>query len=91
MRVTNNYVSCILNVFLYSSETRVWSSKIIHCPYQITNSKSLTVNGTIYFSHFSEPGVLVAYVFYSEISDKFWVIPLPNHPNHDFKCAFTIS
>lgn len=91
MEVTNNYVSCSLSVFLYSSETGVWTSKIIHCPYQITNLGSLTLGGTIYHNHLSEPGVLVAYDFYSESSDQFRVIPLPDHPTHDFKSALTTS
>ncbi|VYS58629.1 unnamed protein product [Arabidopsis thaliana] len=93
--VTNNYVSCSLSVFVYSSETGIWTCKTIHCPYQITNFGSFTLDGTIYFDHLSEPGVLVAYDFYSEISDQFRVIPLPDHPNHgfnsDFKGALTTS
>ncbi|XP_006291195.2 F-box protein At3g26010 [Capsella rubella] len=90
-RVTNNYVSSTLDLFLYSSETGIWTSKTIHCPYKITNFGSLTLNGTIYFNHLSEPGVLVAYDFYSESSDQFMVIPLPDHPNHRFKSALTTS
>ncbi|XP_010425262.1 PREDICTED: F-box protein At3g26010-like [Camelina sativa] len=94
-QATNNYVSSTLDVCLYSSETGIWTSKTIHCPYQITNYGSLTLDGTIYFNHLSEPGVLVAYDFYSASSDQFRVIPLPDHPNHgfdhDFKGALTTS
>ncbi|CAE6067202.1 unnamed protein product [Arabidopsis arenosa] len=91
MRPTSIYLSSVLNVFMYSSETGIWTSKTIHCPYQITNPGSLTLAGTIYFSHLSEPGLLVAHDFYSESSDQFRVIPLPDHPNHDFKSALTSS
>ncbi|CAH8266758.1 unnamed protein product [Arabidopsis lyrata] len=95
MRPTNNDVSGTLSVFLYSSETGIWTSKIIHCPCRITNTASLTLDGSIYFNHLSEPGVLVAYDFYSESSDQFRVIPLPDHPNHgfnhNFKGALTTS
>ncbi|CAL9248634.1 unnamed protein product, partial [Arabidopsis halleri] len=92
MSPTNGYLSSLL---IYTSETGIWTSKTIHCLYQITNPGSLTLDGTIYFDHLSEPGVLAAYDFYSESSDQFRVIPLPDHPNHgfnhDFKGALTTS
>ncbi|ESQ42001.1 hypothetical protein EUTSA_v10013759mg [Eutrema salsugineum] len=92
LEVTNDYLSCALSSFLYSSETGIWTCKIIHCPYQISNLSNINLNGTIYFSCLSEPGVLVAHDFYSE-SDQFRVVQFPDHSSHnkDFKTALTTS
>ncbi|CAA7059091.1 unnamed protein product [Microthlaspi erraticum] len=79
-------------VFVYSSETEIWTTKIIHCPRQMTCLPYLTLNGTIYFTCFSVHGVVASHDFYSE-SDQFWVVQLPYHPCpfEDIERAFTTS
>ncbi|KAJ4883673.1 F-box protein [Raphanus sativus] len=91
-QATNNYLSSVLSVFVYSSETGVWISKVIQCPHQITNMCYINLNGTVYFTCLSEPGVLAAHDFYSE-SDQFRVVQLPDYPDHnkDYKRTLTIS
>ncbi|CAA7059090.1 unnamed protein product [Microthlaspi erraticum] len=92
VKATNNYLSATLSFSVYSSETGIWTSKIIHCPHQITNLFSITLNGTIYFTCLSVPGVMASHDFYSE-SDQFRVVQLPDHsdPVNAFKRALVTS
>ncbi|KAL0887320.1 hypothetical protein Bca101_011303 [Brassica carinata] len=87
---TNN--DYLLGVLLYSSETGIWTSKVVHCPHQITNMYYINLNGTVYFTCLSEPGVLAAHDFYSE-SDQFRVVQLPDYPDYskDYKRTLTMS
>ncbi|KAF8113465.1 hypothetical protein N665_0050s0113 [Sinapis alba] len=82
----------LLSVFVYSSETGVWTSKVIHCPHQIGNLSNINLNGTVYFGCLSVPGILLAHDFYSE-SDQFRVVGLPDYPdyNKDYKRTLTTS
>ncbi|XP_033129707.1 F-box protein At3g26010-like isoform X1 [Brassica rapa] len=91
-QVTNDYLSSDLSVLLYSSETGVWTFKVIHSPIQIGNMYNINLNGTIYFGCLSVPGVLLAHDFYSE-SDQFRVVQLPDYPDHnkDYKRTLTTS
>ncbi|CAN6848662.1 unnamed protein product [Brassica oleracea] len=82
---TNNNLSCIWNVFIYSSEIGIWSFKKIYVPHPITTMYYITLNGTIYFSCVSVHGVLLAHDFYSE-SNEFHVVKLPVDPSDDEKC-----
>lgn len=75
---TNNHLS----VFLYSSETGIWTSKVDYYPYCISSMCDINLNGTIYYSSMSEPGVVVALDFYSE-SDQFRVVQLPDYPDYN--------
>ncbi|RID79723.1 hypothetical protein BRARA_A02437, partial [Brassica rapa] len=90
--ITNDYLSSDLSVLLYSSETGVWTFKVIHSPIQIGNMYNINLNGTIYFGCLSVPGVLLAHDFYSE-SDQFRVVQLPDYPDHnkDYKRTLTTS
>ncbi|KAJ4905974.1 F-box protein [Raphanus sativus] len=91
-QTTNNYLSSVLRVLLYSSETGVWTSKVIHSPHQIGNMSNINLNGSIYFGCLSVPGILLAHDFYSE-SDQFRVVHLPDYPDHnkDYKRTLTTS
>ncbi|CAH8345607.1 unnamed protein product [Eruca vesicaria subsp. sativa] len=72
--------SWTLNVFVYSSETGIWTSKILHCPHLIVSNRvAKNLNGTIYC--INGLGVVVAHDFYSE-SDHFLVVHLPENSNH---------
>ncbi|KAG2243700.1 hypothetical protein Bca52824_094460 [Brassica carinata] len=70
-------------MFVYSSETGIWTLKILQCPYLITKlgASAKNLNGTIYCVILNVPGVVVAHDFYSE-SDQFMVVHLPEHSNH---------
>ncbi|KAG2300091.1 hypothetical protein Bca4012_011670 [Brassica carinata] len=91
-QVTNDYLSSDLSVLLYSSETGVWTFKVIHSPIQICNMYNINLNGTIYFGCLDVPGILLAHDFYSE-SDQFRVVKLPDYPDHnkDYKRTLTTS
>ncbi|KAJ4883504.1 F-box protein [Raphanus sativus] len=89
---TNDYLSSDLSVLLYSSETGIWTSKVIHSPILIGDVSNINLNGTIYFGCLSVPGNLLAHDFYSE-SDQFRVVQLPDYPDHnkDYKRTLTTS
>ncbi|CAN7140568.1 unnamed protein product [Brassica rapa subsp. narinosa] len=89
---TNDYLSSDLSVLLYSSETGIWTSKVIHIPHQIGNMSNINLNGTFYFGCLGVLGVLLAHDFYSE-SDQFRVVQLPDYPdyNKDYKRTLTTS
>ncbi|CAF1775661.1 unnamed protein product [Brassica oleracea var. botrytis] len=91
-QATNDYLSSDLGVLLYSSETGVWTSKVIHSPHQIGDMSNINLNGTFYFGCLSVPGILLAHDFYSE-SDQFRVVQLPDYPDHnkDYKRTLTTS
>ncbi|KAF8045934.1 hypothetical protein N665_4204s0001 [Sinapis alba] len=82
--IKNGPHSYTLNMFVYSSDTGIWTSKIIQCSYLITKSVLMlkNLNGTIYCVILHVPGVIVAHDFYSE-SDQFMVIHLPEHSNNN--------
>ncbi|CAG7898065.1 unnamed protein product [Brassica rapa] len=67
---------------IYSSETRVWTSKIVHCSTLVSSIRVKTLNGTVYFNRRLEPNVLVSHDFYSE-SDHSRVVPFPEPLNHN--------
>lgn len=47
----HNSDSTCLCVFVYSSETCIWTSKKLHCPHYFTIIyASITLNGTLYLS-----------------------------------------
>lgn len=75
--------SYILEMFVYSSETGIWTYKILRCPYLITKlgANATNLNGTIYCAILQVPGLVLAHDFYSE-SDQFIVVHLPEHSNH---------
>ncbi|KAG2300844.1 hypothetical protein Bca4012_011596 [Brassica carinata] len=89
---TNDSLSSDLSVLLYSSETGVWTFKVVHSPHQIGNMSNINLNGTIYFGCLGVPGILLAHDFYSE-SDQFRVVGLPDYPdyNKDYKRTLTTS
>ncbi|CAN7067692.1 unnamed protein product [Brassica rapa subsp. trilocularis] len=91
-QVTNDYLSSDLSVLLYSSETGVWTFKVIHSPIQIGNMYNINLNGRIYFGCLYVRGVLLAHDFYSE-SDQFRVVQLPDYPDHNkgYKRTLTTS
>ncbi|KFK41881.1 hypothetical protein AALP_AA2G184100 [Arabis alpina] len=77
--LSNDYVSHSLSVSLYSSDTGMWTSKLLHCPCLIINMITfMTLNGTVYFYDLSQSGAFAAHDFYSE-SDQFRVIHYPDH------------
>ncbi|XP_056846276.1 F-box protein At3g26010-like isoform X2 [Raphanus sativus] len=41
---TNNYLSSVLSVFVYSSEAGIWTSKVVHCLHQISNMSNINLN-----------------------------------------------
>ncbi|CAH8286184.1 unnamed protein product [Eruca vesicaria subsp. sativa] len=86
---TNDY---LFSVLLYSSDTGVWTSKVILSPKYITNIYNLNLNGTIYFGCLGVTGVLAAHDFYSK-SDQFRFVKLPDYPdyNKDYKRTLTTS
>ncbi|CAH8286226.1 unnamed protein product [Eruca vesicaria subsp. sativa] len=90
--VTNDYLSSVLTVLVYSSESGVWISKVIHSPHQIGNMSNINLNGMIYFGCLGVPGILLAHDFYSE-SDQLRVVQLPDYPdyNKDYKRTLTTS
>ncbi|CAN6913462.1 unnamed protein product, partial [Brassica oleracea] len=49
----NGHASYTLNMFVYSSETGIWTSKILQCPHLITKlgARAKNLNGTIYCVH----------------------------------------
>ncbi|KAG5389616.1 hypothetical protein IGI04_031157 [Brassica rapa subsp. trilocularis] len=67
---------------IYSSETAVWTSKIVHCSTLVSSIRVKTLNGTVYFNRRLEPNILVSHDFYSE-SDHSRVVPFPEHLNHN--------
>ncbi|CAF2148863.1 hypothetical protein YC2023_001294 [Brassica napus] len=79
----NDHASYTLNMFVYSSETGIWTSKILQCPHLITGygARATNLNGTIYFVILHVPGVVLAHDFYSD-SDQFMFVHLPEHSNH---------
>ncbi|KAL0727409.1 hypothetical protein Bca4012_023502 [Brassica carinata] len=81
--IKNGPNSYTLDMFVYSSETGIWTLKILQCPYLITKlgASAKNLNGTIYCVILNVPGVVVAHDFYSE-SDQFMVVHLPEHSNH---------
>ncbi|RID41496.1 hypothetical protein BRARA_J01454 [Brassica rapa] len=91
-QTTNDHLSSVLSVFVYSSETGIWTSKVIHSPHQIGNMSKINLNGTMYFGCLGVPGILLAHDFYSE-SDQFRVVQLPDYPdyNKDYKRTLTTS
>ncbi|CAH8386032.1 unnamed protein product [Eruca vesicaria subsp. sativa] len=38
----------LLSVLLYSSETGIWTPKVVHCPHQFDNLFNINLNGTIW-------------------------------------------
>ncbi|CAH8286089.1 unnamed protein product [Eruca vesicaria subsp. sativa] len=78
--------------FMYSSETGIWTSKVARCPYYISNMFDINLNGTIYYTSLTLPGVVVAHDFYSE-SEQFRAVQLPDYPdyNKDYKRTLSIS
>ncbi|KFK42083.1 hypothetical protein AALP_AA2G208900 [Arabis alpina] len=93
VRLSNDYVSHSLSVSLYSSDTGMWTSKLRHCPCQITNISFMTLNGTIYFYYLSQAGAFAAHDFYSE-SDQFRVVYYSDHSsdnNPEFIRSLTTS
>ncbi|XP_006286208.2 putative F-box/kelch-repeat protein At4g22430 [Capsella rubella] len=97
---TRDKSSTCMFLWVYSSETGIWTRKRLYCPICFTSFRNtISLNGTFYVSQTcldglaTQPGTLMAHDFYSE-SDLWRVIPFPDHNlnhNMNFKRALTKS
>ncbi|XP_048607378.1 F-box protein At3g26010-like [Brassica napus] len=83
---TKYNISCSLSMCIYSSETGVWTSKIVHCSILVFFLRTETLNGTVYFKCRDDrlkSEVLVSHDLYYQCRVVPFPVPLNHNDCHD--------